>query len=565
MPSLNIASVLMFRKLLPILFVVALCHSMVTNAQNIQFVQVTQNPQSQHPAGQIWQASSPEQLLMQSRHSSQYANAGNYDLTSQSTQSVQTIITRLSQIDIPFAISATNQQKVESVELVYSLDQGKIWHHYQTLKPSESKFEFNAAGDAEYWFVIRAKFKTGEVRQLGPTPSARAIVDTHPPQLTLNARRNTSGEVIIEWSIEDAALKKSGFPTISLSYDSNITWMTLAVDPKNVKREGNRETGYVTFWPNHDAIAVEIRCDSEDAAGNKEIQTTRLGLKQPQNETPLHQAEDQVGHLTTNLAATDDQTATQPVPDITVTPPRPTVTHHRPTQQNSNSTAVETPVVTKNSDNVTSDNASNNMLMELVRTMGGSPPEAVAADVEQRYANQTNITDTANKTASRSSSMPGMLTNVPMPRYVPTNDSHGSTVANAQNADNSRTIAKLPDEVTADRGVAFPGKIEGVSLGYFGEQQCIIVRWLEGETYFAESKVDLYRSETRHGPWRPIAFDLTNSGEYYWLVSAVDKMPFYLRIDLRSQEGLFTDFTVQTIALPLSFDVPESTTTTTSP
>ena len=542
----------MFRKLLPILFVVALCHSTVTNAQNIQFVQVAQN---QRPAGQAWQAPSPEQLLMQSQHSSQYANAGNYDLTSQSPQSIQTIITRLSQIDIPFAISAANQQKVESVELVYSLDQGKNWHHYQYLKPSEKKFEFNAADDAEYWFVIRAKFKTGEVRQLGPTPSARAIVDTHPPQLTLNARRNTSGEVIIEWSIEDAVLKKSGFPTISLSYDSNITWMTLAVDPKNVKREGNRETGYVTFWPNHDALAVEIRCDSEDAAGNKEIQTTRLGLKQPQNETPLHQANDQIGHLTTNLAATDDQTATQPVPDITVTPPRPTVTHYRPTQQNSESAAVETPVVTQNNDSATSDNAPDNSLMELVRNMGGSPPEAVAADVTQRYANQNIIAD---ETTSRSPTMPDRLSDVPMARYVPTSNSNGPVVTDAQNTANSPTVAKLPDEVAAEQGVAFPGKIKLISLGNFDEQQCIIVRWLAGEASFAESKVDLYRSETRHGPWRPIAFDLTNSGEYYWLVSAADKMPFYLRIDLRSKEGLFTDFTVQTIALPLTFDAPES-------
>ena len=79
---------------------------------------------------------------------------------------------------------------------------------------------------------------------------------------------------------------------------------------------------------------------------------------------------------------------------------------------------------------------------------------------------------------------------------------------------------------------------------------------MPGGTPFAESKVDLYRSETKYGPWRPIAFDLKNTGQHYWPVSVADQMPFYLRVEMRTTQGAFTDFTVQPIALPLSLNTP---------
>lgn len=447
------------------------------------------------------------------------------------SENKQVIVTRQTQIPIPFAISAANQQKLASVELVYSMDRGENWYSYQSISPGETNFEFNAPEDAEYWFVIRAKYKTGEIKQLGATPAACAIVDTHPPQLTLEARRNDSGEVVVEWSLEDTVLKTDGYPVISLSYDSNLTWMTLAVDPKNVKREGNREKGHVTFWPLHDAVVVDIRCDSEDAAGNKEIQTTRLELKQPQNVTPLQQAanapQDQNGS-TVDFVAVGVANDVQPVPDLTVAPPRPFVAH-KPPQQNGESVA-ETPEAV-----ASMPSSSDNMLMDLVKNMGGSPPSAVSADVTQRYANR------ADGTTGNSPAMPNMLPDASPAQYVPASDSRTAASPGA-------------GAVAAKQDTPFPGKISLISLGQFGEQQCIIVRWLPGDANFADSKVDLYRSETLHGPWRPIAFDLKNTGEYYWLVSAADKMPFYVRVDLRSKQGLFTDFTVQTITLPLSFN-----------
>lgn len=443
----------------------------------------------------------------------QYSNAGNYDLPLQSVpnhqqqqqQQQQPHVTRQTQIPLPFKITPANQDKLSSVELVYSMDQGKSWYHYQHLPPTETQFDFNVPEDGEYWFVFRAVHKTGEVKPFGAMPAARILVDTVPPKLTLDVRRSSSGEVTIEWTVEDLALKNTP-PTISLSYDSNATWMTLAVDRKNVKRDGNRETGHVAFWPLHDAEAVEIRCELEDLAENREIQTKRLVLK-----PSLH------GNATetamTSLASVEP-TVVQQVPDLTITPPKPIVMNTSYSLHDSHAV----PSV------VTPDNTFN----DLLQTMGGTAPLPVSADVTQRYAENPGQT-----TAQRTPGSPPMV------------------------GPNGSDAATIPTET-----LPFPGKITIVSDGLlrtdFNAQRCIIVRWMSGGTPFADGKVDLYRSETKYGPWRPISVDLKNTGEHYWLVTAADLMPFYLRVDLRSLQGLYTDFTLQPISLPLNLNDPAS-------
>ena len=451
----------------------------------------------------------PDPAAMQNHSGqAQYSYIGNYDLppqqpnpNNQNNLQQQLQVTRQTQIPLPFKITPANQDKLNSVELVYSMDRGQNWYSYQHLPPTDTKFDFNAPEDGEYKFVFRAVYKTGEIQQFG---TASVLVDTVPPKLTLDVHRSSSGEVTVEWTAEDAALKNTP-PTVSLSYDSNATWMTLAVDLKNVKREGNRETGHVAFWPLHEAEAVEIRCELEDAAENREILTKRLVLKPSQNgispETAMAPAAD------------DTLAAVQPVPDITVMPPKPIVmnTSYSAHEANEFATGV----------------ASDNSLNDLLQIMGGSAPMPVSADVTQRYA--SNFSDMTTQAPANAPQMVGP---------------------------NGNSAAVIPTETPP-----FPGKIIIVSdglldNGQFDKQRCIIVRWMPGGTPFDDSKVDLYRSDTKYGPWRPITFNLQNTGEHYWLVSAADMMPFYLRIDLRSTQGLFTDFTLQTISLPLSLDDP---------
>ena len=508
----------------------------------------------------------------------QYPN-GNYDLTpraaNQTVNSIANLPTfmRLPQFEIPFRVSSANQQKYVSIELIYTMDRGQTWFSYESVTPDKEKFDFNAPEDGEYWFAFRAVDKAGEIRQVGPLPAGRVIVDTQPPQLTFEARRNESGEVNIEWSAKDVALKNV-LPEISLSYDSNITWERLAVNPKNIIRNAGQETGRVTFWPRHSADAVEIRCELEDAAGNKEIQTTRLVLKAGSGTTAGEHSANNLTDDSANTSETDGPNV-PPVTDISVPPPRPVVSHRPivpetiPTQSVGTVEPVQNfaqdteKTTTATSLMAASPTTQESQLLALLQNMGGTPPAAVSADVTGRYAGrhvadgapsnaavdtQSNASESVS--ANTAANMPGMLSDIPAPQFVP-----GNTQGSISGGTNA--TAAPPVEAQKDaREETFPGKISLVSLGKYGEQDCIIVRWLPGDETLADSKIDLYRSSTRHGPWRAIAFDLKNNGQHYWLVSAEDKMPFYLRVDLRSRQGLFTDFTTHTIATPLSFDLP---------
>jgi len=513
----------------------------------------------------------PEVLQSFPNQAQYYHGAGNYDLLSQVNKGnnptnipenhQQLKATQLTQFPLEFAISQEKQVQLRAVELLYSMNHGQNYYPYQTIPATEKKFVFNAPENGEYWFVFRAIYKNGEVKSMGATPALRVLVDTVPPQMTLDARRNPAGEVIVEWTLEDAALKNAP-PGVSLSYDSNATTMKLAVDPKNVKREGNRETGHVAFWPLHNAEVVEIICEQEDAAGNREIQTRRLVLKPSQNQSS-HSGD--VSEVTTPFARDRDEEATspvQPVPDMSVLPPPPIVLQDSQRAQFTNAGYATEPAATHSAD----------PLAGVLQALSAAAPPAVSAGVTQPYAD--GFADGfEHVTTQPPAPAPGMISSVPPAQFLPGNSTirintptttAASTAANAPqwtgpNAESNAADGVVVTSTTED----FPGKITGVSLGHdenqpFGGQQYLIVRWMPGETPFAESKVDCYRSETKYGPWRPIAFDLKNTGQHYWPVSVADQMPFYLRVDMRTTQGAFTDFTVQPIALPLSLSAPLS-------
>jgi hypothetical protein len=196
-----------------------------------------------------------------------------------------------------------------------------------------------------------------------------------------------------------------------------------------------------------------------------------------------------------------------------------------------------------------------------------SPPSAVSADVTQRYADGFSDATVVGASSQSAAPAPALLPSIPSTQFLP-----GTTPNNtATSTANTPQLSGQNVEPNAGNGIvvasdtgAFPGKILFISLGQFDDPQpdnpqYIIVRWLHGGTQFAESKIDLYRSETRHGPWRPITFDLKNTGQHHWPVSVADQMPFYLRVDMRTMQGAFTDFTVQPVALPLNLNAPVPT------
>ncbi|MDR1493178.1 MAG: hypothetical protein LBT05_10705 [Planctomycetaceae bacterium] len=454
-------------------------------------------------------------------------------------------ITRLTQFSIPIQLNDHDKDSVVAVELLYSPNEGKNWHSCTKIDVTQEKFEFNAPSEGEYWFAFRTVSKNGSIKQIGKIPQARVRVDTTPPKLITSAKKNDSGEVVVEWIAEDLSLKSNNV-AISLSYDSGTNWMALAADPKNTTTVGNRETGYAKFWPNHEAFSVEIRCELEDLAKNKEIFTTQLNLK---NENKITNGDSRLALASTTESSNADATTA-----AAMTPPQPLVVpSYKPRQYTNDGFSATnvapipgtfvSPIASSGVSaavNETIENELDNMLRSL-----GNAPQPVSARVMPRIANgvSANVSEKKdNQVLSASVQQPQVIAEV-----------LASTNENGENSNIIPPNTAIISTENAEKNkpeIIFPGKIVSIEIATsFNNQPCILVRWVSGDAVFFGSKVDLYRSTTKYGPWRPIVFDLNNSGEYFWTITPVDESPFFLRIDLRSTQGAFTDFTSRAISI----------------
>ncbi|MCL2347507.1 MAG: hypothetical protein FWC50_04520 [Planctomycetaceae bacterium] len=531
----------------------------------------------------------------------------------------QAKVTRQTQFAIPFQLGEETKRKPPAeIELVYSIDQGTHWYSYQKVPPDKKTFDFSAPSDGEYWFVFRTVGQNGEIKQVGESvPALKIVVDTEPPKLVLEASRGNSGEIIVKWSANDDHLKKAT-ADISISYDDNISWMTLAVDPKNIMRDGTHESGFVPFWPKHEASTVNIRCELEDIAGNREIQTTRFALNKnveipnpaSSNSSDTKPASNFDGY---SSQATSPQATLPEV--LPVAPPRPMTHEKTPLLQNipvtpttSLSLAAASPIAAvpepsvastaaasavfdapKTSDlpvnappgntqpaiipttnfvvpgspanqpvnrqanpptNPTAGSTTNSMSLDSLLTMFGEAPQATAANAMPRYSENAGVTNANMTTVPQVPQMQETAV-APTPTTPQAETSQADAATNGKTqTPGIQTSEALPPEAP------FPGKIGLVSLGSLNNQPYLIVQWLAGDKNFATSKADIYRSQTKNGPWMPVAFDLANSGEYHWSATEIDRTPFFLRIDLRTPNGLYTDFTNRLIAVPAQQQTP---------
>lgn len=69
------------------------------------------------------------------------------------------------QFAMPIGLATNYQDKIETVRLFVSRDQGKTWKHKKDYKPSDKQVFFTAPHDGLYWFAVQLVFKDG-----GKTP-----------------------------------------------------------------------------------------------------------------------------------------------------------------------------------------------------------------------------------------------------------------------------------------------------------------------------------------------------------------------------------------------------------
>jgi hypothetical protein len=164
---------------------------------------------------------------------------------------------------VPIPVNCERPELVQKVDLYVSADQGKQWHLYAAIQPTQKEISFVAPTDGEYWFDLVTTFKDGRSEPRAPglqPPLLVLIVDTKPPRITLRPQDSSDGQASVAWEIEDDHLD---LRSLKLEYRDATTgsWVSLPVIPPSAKGEKR--------WPVHGTGSVLVRLSVSDLAENQ--------------------------------------------------------------------------------------------------------------------------------------------------------------------------------------------------------------------------------------------------------------------------------------------------------
>lgn len=171
---------------------------------------------------------------------------------------------------IPFKFDAAEMQTLgaKEVRLYVSRDRGGTWHHAQTVAPDAGKFQFQAPGEGEYWFVVRTLDGQNRMHPDSPTmePGLTVVVDTTPPQIRVELRETAPGRVQLAWAATDSHVDVS---QLRLEYiqPGQPDWQVVSVVPRAIGQ---------TEWSVPQAGMVAVRALVGDHAKNTGKSETQL-------------------------------------------------------------------------------------------------------------------------------------------------------------------------------------------------------------------------------------------------------------------------------------------------
>lgn len=177
--------------------------------------------------------------------------------------------TRQALFDIPFQIDPPLPgQEPTEVQLHVSENQGQTWSLHAKVAPQEGRFSYRAARDGEFWFLVRTLSRASKLLPERPfEPELRVMVDTVPPQLVLDLKRGTAGDIVCSWKTSDPNLK---LETLQLSYqgvDGGANWTPITAAASRPAADGSW-AGTTSFVPTGALPPLYVRAEVTDGAGN---------------------------------------------------------------------------------------------------------------------------------------------------------------------------------------------------------------------------------------------------------------------------------------------------------
>lgn len=200
----------------------------------------------------------------------------------------EALYTREASFAIPFEFEAEPGQSAEA-RLFVSTDQGKSWKLFVRVQAPVESFDFRAAGEGEYWFVVRTDDTTAESLTIErPSAELRVIVDTTPPKLDVVAEPTADGTLSIRWKTDDAQLAAEPLKITYQLAGAGPMVPPREVEAARTKRQLDKRSGSGEFqWrPIVTDRQVVLRAEARDAAGNVASQEIPLGIL-AKNSTPI--------------------------------------------------------------------------------------------------------------------------------------------------------------------------------------------------------------------------------------------------------------------------------------
>lgn len=190
------------------------------------------------------------------------------------------IYTNKTRFRIPFRIDPAEMQRLgaRQIQLYASVDQGRRWHLVQAVTPQNTRFEFQAQNDGEYWFAVRTLDARNQLHPGGPItePGLRVVVDTVAPTFGLNVQQEVPGKVEVSWKASDAALDLTQLE-LELQGPGSDDWQKIALVPQDQGR---------TSWSLARGGVVAVRGAVADKAGNVARDQAQAIVDAPANRVP---------------------------------------------------------------------------------------------------------------------------------------------------------------------------------------------------------------------------------------------------------------------------------------
>ena len=138
---------------------------------------------------------------------------------------------------------------------------------------------FCAAGDGEFWFLVRTVDRRGPPPADVPHAAGLIVfVDSLPPKVQVSARRGPTGETIVHWQVEELHPKPG---SLLLQYRAlpTMPWQSIKFDRPEPGPLGPVASGEIPLYPPAEVTQLELRAEVLDLAGNSGTAHVQIALR----------------------------------------------------------------------------------------------------------------------------------------------------------------------------------------------------------------------------------------------------------------------------------------------